>query len=142
MICFVCGQLCSGKSLYAKYLASIEESIFLEVSDIVKQIIKTEDRRHLQTDTKHLHSKIAEEILCIYVNNRPKQLIVSGARQKEILENFPLATLIWIDCPKNDRAMRYSERLRKGDDINFEKAEQGDIELGILEVKKYILEDR
>ena len=71
-----------------------------------------------------------------------KQYIVSGVRQKEILKHFPEATLLWIECPKKERKKRYKERARQGDVIEFKEAEQGDIELGILEVKKYILNDK
>jgi hypothetical protein len=35
MICFVCGQLCSGKTLYSKTLTHISDCVFIEVGDIV-----------------------------------------------------------------------------------------------------------
>ena len=68
-----------------------------------------------------------------------KSYVVSGVRQKEILKHFPEATLLWIECPKKERKTRYKQRARQGDQISFKEAEEGDIALGILEVKQYIL---
>jgi len=139
MICFVCGQLCSGKTLYSKTLTHINESVYVEVGDIVRSIKNTQDRSVLQ-DSKELHNKIVHEIFRLSAVNGSKQLVISGVRQKEILEAFPDATLLWIECPKFVREQRYLNRKREGDSQAFEDAEQGDINLGILEVKKYILE--
>lgn len=139
MICFVCGQLCSGKTLYSKTLTRINDSVYIEVGDIVRQIKNTQDRSVLQ-NTKELHEKIVNEIVRLSEINSSKQLVVSGVRQKEILEHFSEATLLWIECPKSIRKQRYLDRKREGDTQSFEEAEQGDINLGILEVKKFILE--
>lgn len=136
MISFVCGQLCSGKTLYSKALAQISNGLYVEVGDIVRQIKQTEDRKILQ-DSKHLSVAIIERLKWLAVNNT--ELIVSGVRQKEILEAFPDSTLLWVECTKKERKRRYKNRAREGDSQTFEEAEQGDIGLGILEVKNYIL---
>ena len=136
MISFVCGQLCSGKTLYSKALAQISNGLYVEVGDIVRQIKQTEDRKLLQ-DSKHLSVAIIERLKWLAVNNT--ELIVSGVRQKEILEAFQDSTLLWVECTKKERKRRYKNRAREGDSQTFEEAEQGDIGLGILEVKKYIL---
>lgn len=136
MISFVCGQLCSGKTLYSKALAQISNGLYVEVGDIVRQIKQTEDRRILQ-DSKHLSLAIIERLKWLAVNNT--ELIISGVRQKEILEAFPDSTLLWVECTMNERKKRYKNRAREGDLQTFEEAEQGDIGLGILEVKNYIL---
>lgn len=136
MISFVCGQLCSGKTLYSKALAQISEGLYVEVGDIVRQIKQTEDRKLLQ-DSKDLSAAIIERLKWLSVNNT--ELIISGVRQKEILEAFPKSTLLWVECPKEERARRYKNRAREGDSQTFEQAEQGDIALGILEVKQHIL---
>ena len=135
MITFVCGQLCSGKTLYSNTLSNIDKSIYVEVGNIVRRWKDTLDRRELQ-DSKQLSTRIVE-----YIRADAKafsKLVVSGVRQKEILEAFPEATLLWIECPKEVRKQRYSNRQRDGDTQTFEEAEQGDIDLGILEVKQYI----
>ena len=137
MISFVCGQLCSGKTLYSKALAQISQGLYVEVGDIVRQIKQTEDRKLLQ-DSKDLSESIIERLKWLSVNNT--ELIISGVRQKEILEAFPKSTLLWVECPKEERANRYKNRAREGDSQTFEQAEQGDIALGILEVKKHILD--
>jgi len=139
MICFVCGQLCSGKTLYSKTLTQISECVFVEVGDIVRSIKNTVDREKLQ-DSKNLFSHITAQLRLLASANQPKQLVVSGVRQKEILQSFPNATVLWIECPQEERKRRYELRAREGDTQTFDEAEQGDINLGILEVKKYILE--
>jgi cytidylate kinase len=138
MITFVCGQLCSGKSHYSKALAALVDGVFIEVGDIVREIKNTVDRKELQ-NTKELHITIVEQLIRKMPLCNIKQYIVSGVRQKEILKHFPDATLLWIECPKKERKKRYSQRARQGDTVLFKEAEQGDINLGILEVKKYIL---
>jgi len=138
MITFVCGQLCSGKTHYSKALAALVDGIYIEVGDIVREIKKTSDRKELQ-DSKELHEIIVEQLIRKMPLCDIKQYIVSGVRQKEILKHFPDATMIWIECPKKERKTRYMERSRQGDVAPFKEAEQGDVNLGILEVKKYIL---
>ena len=138
MITFVCGQLCSGKTHYSKALAALVDGIFIEVGDIVREIKQTTDRKVLQ-DSKELHETIAEELVKKMSLSDIRQYVISGVRQKEILKFFPEATLLWIECPKKERKRRYKERSRQGDIVSFKEAEQGDINLGILEVKKHIL---
>jgi dephospho-CoA kinase len=135
MISFVCGQLCSGKTLYSEALRNVNYDSYIEVGDIVRRLKSSEDRKVLQ-DSKDMLTHIIE-----YLRIEEKtfnHLIVSGVRQKEILEAFPDATLLWIECPTELRKQRYLNRSREGDTQTFEEAEQGDINLGILEVKKYI----
>ncbi len=136
MITFVCGQLCSGKTLYSETLREIDSGVYIEVGNLVRRWKETQDRKELQ-DSKHLSSKIID-----YIKTDAKafsgQIVVSGVRQKEILEAFPEATLLWIECPTEVRKQRYLARRRDGDTQTFEEAEQGDINLGILEVKQYI----
>jgi cytidylate kinase len=138
MITFVCGQLCSGKTHYSKALAALVDGVFIEAGDIVREIKKTNDRKELQ-NTKELYETITEELIRKMPLSDIKQYIISGVRQKEILQHFPEATLLWIECPKKERKKRYKERARQGDVVPFKEAEQGDVDLGILEVKKYIL---
>jgi len=136
MITFVCGQLCSGKTLYSETLREIDRGVYIEVGNLVRRWKETQDRKELQ-DSKHLTTKIIE-----YIRQDAKafsgQIVVSGVRQKEILQAFPEATLLWIECPTEVRSQRYLDRKREGDNQTFEEAEQGDIDLGILEVKNYI----
>ena len=135
MISFVCGQLCSGKTLYSRALAHTSSAHCIEVGDVVRMIKISQDRKVLQ-NSKDLSGAIVDWIKksC----NEHTELVVSGVRQKEILENFPNSTLLWIECPINTRKERYQKRARVGDTQTFEEAEQGDINLGIFEVKNYI----
>ena len=137
MVTFVCGQLCSGKTVYSKALAALTNGVFIEVGDIVREIKQTNERKELQK-TKELYEEIAEQLIRRMPLSDVKDYVVSGVRQKEILKYFPEATILWIECPKKVRKIRYKERAREGDVISFKDADQGDIDLGILEVKKYI----
>jgi cytidylate kinase len=142
MISFVCGQLCSGKSLYSKALAGTTCSLFVEVGDIVRDLKKTTDRRILQ-NSKELSQQIIKVIEEKHdAHQQFRDLIVCGVRQKEIFKYFPNSTLLWIECPISIRKERYQKRARSGDTQTFEEAEQGDINLGILEVKQYILDNK
>lgn len=137
MISFVCGQLCSGKTLYSKALAQICNGTYIEVGDIVRSLKDTNDRKILQ-DSKYLFESIIEHLWNeseIYSN---QDLVVSGVRQKEILEAFRESTVLWVECPLDERKRRYNNRAREGDTQTFEEAERGDINLGILDVKQYI----
>lgn len=138
MITFICGQLCSGKTLYAKAFAALTDGVLIEVGDIVREIKQSTDRKQLQ-DSKNLHESIVEELIRKMLLCSVKNYVVSGVRQKEIIKHFPEATLLWIECPKKERKIRYKQRARQGDQISFKEAEEGDIALGILEVKQYIL---
>ena len=135
MISFVCGQLCSGKTLYSEALRNLNYDSYIEIGDIVRRLKSSEDRKVLQ-DSKDMLNHIID-----YIRIEEKtfvHLIVSGVRQKEILKAFPDATLLWIECPTETRKQRYLNRNREGDTQTFEEAEQGDINLGILEVKRHI----
>ena len=137
MISFVCGQLCSGKTLYSKALAHICDGVYIEVGDIVREIKQTQDRKILQ-HSGELFVEIVDNLKKQVKDFSGKDLIVSGVRQQEILAAFPMSTLLWVECPKEERMTRYSRRARKGDTQTFEEAENGDINLGILAVKNYI----
>ncbi len=141
MITFVCGQLCSGKTVYSKAFAELTKGVYIEVGDIVREIKQSDDRKTLQ-DSKKLSSAIVSKLQEMMWKELPKDMVVSGVRQKSILKAFPYSTLVWIDCPKTDRRIRYQARARKGDTMSFKEAEKGDIELGILKVKKYILKNK
>jgi dephospho-CoA kinase len=138
MITFVCGELCSGKTVYSKAFAELTKAKYIEVGDIVREIKQSENRKILQ-DSKKLSSTIVINLQEIMWKELTKDLVISGVRQKSILKAFPCSTLVWIDCPKKEREKRYEKRAREGDTISFKEAEKGDIALGILKVKKYIL---
>ena len=141
MISFVCGQLCSGKTLYSTALAHICNGKYIEVGNIVRQLKQTDDRKQLQ-DSKYLSEAIIEHLWIQANSDANTDLVVSGVRQPEILQSFPESTLIWVECPTQERKKRYQKRAREGDTQSFEEAEQGDINLGILNVKQYIFNNK
>ena len=138
---FVCGELCSGKTFYSKALVELDNSVYIEVGDIVRSIKQSQDRKVLQ-DSKKLTAAIIMAISSRIARNPQKNYVISGVRQKAILKAFPHATMIWINCPKQDRKSRYNMRARKGDTMTFEEAEKGDKKLGIDKVKQHILEKK
>ena len=139
MISFVCGQLCCGKTVFAKTMSGINDGVYVEIGDIVRNIKKSQDRKELQNS-----QDLAEQIIEFlnYYKTNSKHVIISGPRQVEILKAFPEATLLWIECPTSVRKERYEARAREGDSLSFEEADKGDVELGILKIKQYILEHK
>ena len=142
MITFVCGEICSGKSVVANAYAALTNSPIVEIGSIVRGIKNSEDRDVLQ-DSKALTAEIIKVLQQEEEKAMPKTLIAVGPRQVEIIRKFPHAEFIWIEVPMHVRKMRFNERRRKGDEnIAFETATVGDLYLGINDVKKYILETK
>ena len=56
---FVCGELCSGKTFYSKALVELDNSVYIEVGDIVRSIKQSQDRKVLQ-DSKKLTALAAD----------------------------------------------------------------------------------
>lgn len=141
MITFICGQLCSGKTRYGQAMAGSVGGCFIEVGNIVREIKNSSERKLLQ-DSKELDEaiikKLSEKITLRETISCNQNYVICGVRQKQILKHFQDATLLWIECPKEERKKRYVSRSRDGDTQTFEEAEAGDISLGILEVKNYI----
>jgi len=91
MTSFVCGQLCSGKSHYAKGLAkaSLYASV-IEVGDIVRKIKQTTSREELQ-DSKELVGNIITSLQATIKSltfQLAEDIIICGVRQKEISGSF------------------------------------------------------
>lgn len=138
MITFICGQLCSGKTKFALSYKNLCNGHFIEVGDIVREIKQSTDRKELQ-DTKHLIYQIVQKLRSAISDNPTADWIISGVRQKEIIQSFPNSVCVWIEAPVEVRKQRYEARSRTGDERAFEEADKGDVDLGILEVKDYIL---
>tara|TARA_R100001163_G_C4992734_1_gene144731 strand:- start:381 stop:794 length:414 start_codon:yes stop_codon:yes gene_type:complete len=111
------------------------------VSNIVKDLMKSDDREKLQ-NSMHLDERIAEEIIgvldatstCIekgIIKRRP--IIVDGIRQStivdKILEWYPDSVLVWLDVSEAKRKQRYELRKDEKDTEPFEIADNKPIEL-------------
>lgn len=142
---FVCGYLCSGKTTLSKHmyssLTSCQNTVLIEVGDFVRQLLQKQQREELQG-----HPELKDQI----INMIERQLavfdivIISGVRQLEILQVFPEAELIWIDCSYKTLEDRWMMRLEAKDNgvktvTRFQKLLQGDFDLGTREVRNYIL---
>ena len=133
---FICGEICSGKTHYGKILAKGLSVEFIDVSSIVKDILQTSLRINLQGNPQLDESIITR--LKQYTNDS----VISGVRQQSILEAFPDSTFTWLEVSQDIRFKRCMERQDKKDIITweaFQQAEQKDNELGLQEVKNYIL---
>jgi len=133
---FICGEICSGKTYYGKILAKGLDKEFVDVSTIVKKILQTNLRISLQGNPQ-LDVSIIESL-----KQLPGDCVVSGVRQQSILESFPDSTFIWLDVSQDIRFKRCMERQDKKDILSweaFQQAEQKDAELGLQQVKQYIL---
>lgn len=154
-IYFVCGEICSGKSTIAKQMALEKNLYFLEVSDIVKSLLKTASREELQK-SGFLESKIVVEIIIklaeIQQEGFFKGVVISGVRQKGIidcLQSLRAKTIysydwLWVEVDEEERFQRYMKRADLAKDKlsreAFNEAQKRDNDLGLQEVKKMMTE--
>lgn len=134
---FVCGKLGSGKSTYANQVAKTLGYKMVEVSDIVKSILKQTERSKLQNHPE-LDSIIVRELY-----EAGHDTVVSGVRQVSILKAFPsVEQLIWIEVSEEERFRRLSNRLDDKDPVKTKEAfliaQERDNMLGVPEVEQYI----
>ena len=148
-IVFLFGEICSGKSTYNHG----EDSITLTVSNVVKQLMQSEDREVLQ-NSKHLDTRIADEIAediwyymsfgVGYIDGAPECYIVDGIRQYSILQlleqylqkEFPDLPIEykWLEVDREERKRRFEARKDPKDTLTFEEAEKRDNALGLSEL--------
>ena len=134
-VILVFGRICSGKSSFQSM------SYRIVVSNIVKDLMKSDDREKLQ-NSMHLDERIAEEIIgvvdatstCIEKGIiKRKPIIVDGIRQStivdKVLEWYPESVLVWLDVPESRRKLRYELRNDNKDTEPFEIADNKPIEL-------------
>lgn len=137
MSIFICGKLGSGKSTYAKEVARAKGYQMVEVSDIVKDILKQTEREKLQNHPE-LDSIIIREIL-----SHGPDTVISGVRQVSILKAFDLAEqFIWIEVSEEERFRRLANRIDEKDPVKTKEAfliaQERDNKLGVLEVETFI----
>tara|TARA_R110000803_G_scaffold18998_7_gene50245 strand:+ start:686 stop:1138 length:453 start_codon:yes stop_codon:yes gene_type:complete len=141
-ITFVSSKLCSGKTTLAKgYLETIkpfyDKVDYIEISDIVRRAMQTDDREKLQ-DGEYLDMLIIDCIAA--AAGCSDHVIVSGARQASIVECFPRATHIWMEVPEEVRYDRFQNSIKDADlsQEGFANANKRDEALGIDKVKQHI----
>ena len=142
-IAFVCGYMRSGKTTIAKgYYNELKlrnkNVAMIEISDIVKRHVSSTQRSDLQG-----HPELSRFIIDEIKNAAQyyEYVVVSGVRQVEILKAFPIADMIWVESPVITRFMRYQNSDRDKDKglSQFAQFDKRDNELGIKQVKQYIL---
>lgn len=122
------GRICSGKSSYKP------DACRVEVSGIVKDIIKSSDRSELQ-NTIHLAKRISTAIDMVIdtAQHMFDDIVVDGIRQPEIVEDLmlshPYADIVWLEVPEEERKRRYESRKDSKDTEAFEVADNKPIEL-------------
>lgn len=141
----VCGNICSGKNTFCSQFKDTHEHIV--VSDIVRSIIKSTDRSTLQ-DTKHLADQIAIELVDSIDKAllRGKKVMIDGIRQMSLIwvvvneyKKYD-RSVIWLECDDDVLKQRYQDRsAQKDKGLSFEDAMKADEELGIKEIKEFML---
>lgn len=146
-IIFYSGRLCSGKSTIAKEYAKLNNLVFVEASDIVRDLLELIDAsREAMQGKPELGPMIAAQIYNMLADAE-YGLVVSGVRQVEIITMLEALDAVefeynWIEVDKEERLKRYLSRARK-EDVNalteaaFNKAEERDEKLGLEELKQY-----
>ena len=127
-ITYLCGRICSGKSTYRP------EARRLMVSDIVRNVVRSNDREKLQ-NSMHLDEQILEGLsICIDydIEMGVEELIIDGIRQPSILDKLTVmypGEVVWLEVPLEERKRRYEARGAEKDTEPFEVADNKAIEL-------------
>ena len=127
-ITYLCGRICSGKSTYRP------DARRLMVSDIVRNVVRSNDREQLQ-NSMHLENDILHGLaLCIDydIERDVQELIIDGIRQSSILERLSAeypGEVVWLEVPLEERKRRYETRKDAKDTESFEVADNKAIEL-------------
>ncbi len=127
-ITYLCGRICSGKSTYRSEVRR------LMVSDIVRNVVRSNDRERLQ-NSMHLENDILHGLaMCIDYDMEMgvQELIIDGIRQPSILERLSAVypgEIVWLEVPLEERKRRYEARGAEKDTEPFEVADNKPIEL-------------
>ena len=127
-ITYLCGRICSGKSTYRPEVRR------LMVSDIVRNVVNSNDRERLQ-NSMHLENDILHGLaMCIDYDMEMgvQELIIDGIRQPSILERLSAVypgEIVWLEVPLEERKRRYEARGAEKDTEPFEVADNKPIEL-------------
>ncbi len=127
-ITYLCGRICSGKSSYRPEVRR------LMVSDIVRNVVRSNDRERLQ-NSMHLENDILHGLaMCIDYDMEMgvQELIIDGIRQPSILERLSAVypgEIVWLEVPLEERKRRYEARGAEKDTEPFEVADNKPIEL-------------
>ena len=127
-ITYLCGRICSGKSTYRSEVRR------LMVSDIVRNVVRSNDREKLQ-NSMHLDEQILEGLsICIDydIEMGVQELIIDGIRQPSILKRLSAVyggEIVWLEVPLEERKRRYEARGAEKDTEPFEVADNKAIEL-------------
>lgn len=143
-IIFVAGPICSGKSTYGKQLAKDRGYEYIEISTIVRSIVKGQTRTDIQGKPE-IVDEIVERLSALLDDPLLVGAVVGGPRQVEILQAFPQSTLVWVSTSLEERFRRFVNRkdAKDGDTTReaFDQFMKNDNELGLTEVKKYIFDE-
>lgn len=137
------GRICSGKDHYVARMPDDPSMLKINVSDIVREIVQSNDRSKLQ-NSKHFDQQIADKILEKLKESDSWVAIVYGTRQLSIFYklldfsriNLLHSRVVWLEVPQNIRKKRYNDRGR--DSVDFFEAEKKDDALGLSELEKYL----
>jgi len=127
-ITYLCGRICSGKSTYKP------DTRRLMVSDIVRNVVRSNDRERLQ-NSMHLENDILHGLaMCIDYDMEMgvQELIIDGIRQPSILERLSAVypgEIVWLEVSLEERKRRYEARGAEKDTEPFEVADNKPIEL-------------
>jgi len=145
-VLFLFGEICSGKSTYEPE----GKSVRITVSNVVKKLMKSEDREVLQK-TRHMDTMIANELANDLWNynafvfeskeTTPDYIIIDGIRQGTILtvlESYIQRShpnwrveYKWLEVDREERKRRFDARNDHKDTLSFDEAEKRDNLLGL-----------
>lgn len=145
-IYFICGYICSGKTTLCLDIAKDTGAKFIDVSDIVREILNAISRDQLQGHPE-LDQQIVDKIMLH--SKHYDNLVIAGARQLSIIKMVEQSVddntkvhVRWLPTPIPTCYKRY---LKKNNCIKdqvrnretFLQALQKDDQLGLSQIKQY-----
>lgn len=133
----VIGEVCSGKTTY---IQNLPLHIPIDIGAIVREIVDRSERVH----NKLLDTKIIEELSQRFELSPASKFVIVGIRQlsilKYLLHQFKEdVQLIYLDVPYHELKRRFLNRSSRKEEISFEDTIRRDGELGLNEVREFLL---
>lgn len=126
VICFA-GQICSGKTTYAKQLAEVLDAQYVHFGTIIRNYAKehgySDDRNSLQKvgqiimETLGYSGLMDLAVTYYHIENTPRNIIFDGVRHKDILNEikrrYSNVKLVYVKATDKERYKRYISRTNE-----------------------------
>lgn len=134
---FIFGELCSGKSTYAKW--KFPDFPIIEIGEIVRHLVNKKERVHI----KELDVQIAREVDIQLQQLGKQDVVIVGVRQISLLKELmqDIDSLIYLQVQRSELKRRFLNRKNKKEKLTFEDAIEKDDNLGMRALKLFLLNE-